>query len=100
MWLAKGGNDLWHLKPKHILFICECRSMALRVALVSFGSMSPDLDTLTRNWGTISRTSHSPGHPEPAAANLVDDGGSFSIVIRPTAHRTRRCKTFGLGWND
>src|SRR6056297_3063259 len=47
MRLAERGHDLWHFEPELAVFIGERRAVAVRVAFVAFGGMSPDLDALT-----------------------------------------------------
>src|SRR3954468_11242352 len=47
MRLAEDGNDLRHLEPELAVLVGERGAMALRLVLLAFGGVRPDLDALT-----------------------------------------------------
>ena len=64
--------------------------MAVRVTLVAFGRMCPDLDALAGKRSTIAGTADGTAHPETAATNPVHDRRPGPIVVGAAAHRPRR----------
>src|SRR6056297_1943883 len=62
--LAEGWHDLGHFEPKHTVFIGERRAVAVWIAFVAFGGMSPDLDALTGQRRAVTGATHGAGHPE------------------------------------
>ena len=60
--------------------------MALRVALVPFGGVRPDLDALAGKWRTVARAPHSARHPETTTANPIYDWRTGAVIVGPTTH--------------
>jgi len=44
--LTKSWNNLWHLQSELAVLVCECSPMTVRIALMTFGGVCPNLDTL------------------------------------------------------
>src|SRR6185312_7685331 len=53
MRLAKGGNDLRHLKTEHPVRVSECGAVTMQVSLMPFGRVRPDLDALPRKGNPV-----------------------------------------------
>ena len=92
MRLAESRDDLRHLKPEHPICVSERGTMALRVTLVPFGRMRPDLNTLTGKRFAIACTAHSSRHPKTSATDPIYNRGAWTVVVGPASHRERGCK--------
>ncbi len=86
MRLAKGGDDLRHLKTEHPVRVRERGPMTLRVSLVPFGRVRPDLDALTRKRDPIACAAYGPTHPEAAATDPIHDRRAKAVVVGPAPH--------------
>ncbi|NKB29053.1 MAG: hypothetical protein GKR99_16475 [Rhodobacteraceae bacterium] len=84
--LAKGRNNLRHLKPEYTIRVCKRCTMAVRVTFVPFGRVCPYLDALTRKQSPIARATHGAGHPETTATDPVHDWRTRNVVVISAAH--------------
>ncbi|MFK4582469.1 hypothetical protein ABIF83_005946 [Bradyrhizobium ottawaense] len=53
MRLAEDRNDLRHLEPELAVLVGERGAVALRLVLLAFGRVRPDLDTLPRERSAV-----------------------------------------------
>src|SRR4051812_41640791 len=87
MRLAKNGNNLRHLKTECLVVVGERGSMTLRLMLLPFGRVRPDLDALPGKRSPIACAAYGATHPEAALADPVHDRSTLSVVVRPARHR-------------
>ena len=73
MRFAECGDDLRHLEAEHPVRVSERRPMTMRISLVPFGRVRPDLDALPRKRGSVAGAAHGARHPEAAAADPLHD---------------------------
>ena len=97
MRLAKGGDDLRHLKTEHPVRVSERGPVTVRVSLVPFGGMRPDLDTLPRKRGPIARAASGARHPEAAATDPIHARRAREVVVGPALHRAGRREALRTG---
>ena len=97
MRLAKGRNDLRHLKTERPARVGERGSMTMRVSLVSFGRVRPDLDALPRKRSSVARAAHGARHPEAPAADPRNDRRAPQVVVGPALHRRGRREPLRAG---
>src|SRR6478609_10182242 len=67
--LAEDGNDLRHLEPELAVLVGERGAMALRLVLLAFGRVGPDLDALPGHRSPVAGAAHGAAHPEAALAD-------------------------------
>src|SRR4051794_11192008 len=91
MRLAKDGNDLRHLKTERAVLVGERGSMTLRLMLLPFGRVRPNLDALPGHWSPVACAPYGATHPEATLADPLHDRRAFAVVVRPTRHRLGRC---------
>src|SRR6478752_8364786 len=70
MRLAEDGNDLRHLEPELAVLVGERGAMTLRLVLLPFGRVRPDLDALPGEWSPVACAAYGTRHPE---ATLLPD---------------------------
>src|SRR5215510_2696551 len=58
MRLAKDGNDLRHLEPERPVLVGERGAMTLRLVLLPFDRVRPDLDALPGKRSPVARAAH------------------------------------------
>src|SRR5438045_3273633 len=92
MRLAKDGNNLRHLKTKRPVLVGERGSMALRLVLLSFGRVRPNLDTLPGKRSPVACAAYGAGHPEATLADPVHGRRALAVVVGPARHRRGRCE--------
>src|SRR3954470_6339077 len=63
MRLAKDRNDLRHLKTERSVLVGERGSMTVRLVLLPFGRVRPDLDALPSERNSVACTAYCPRHP-------------------------------------
>jgi len=90
--LAEDRNDLRHLETEFSVLVGERGSMTLRLVLLPFGGVRPDLDALPGERSRIAGTADSAGHPEASFADPLHDRRALAIVVCPTSHRLGRRK--------
>src|SRR6476646_10518656 len=69
MRLAEDGNDLRHLEPERSVLVGERGAMTLRLVLLPFGRVRPDLDALSRERSHVACAAHRAAHPEATLAD-------------------------------
>src|SRR3954467_11317713 len=69
MRLAKDRNDLRHIETELAVLVGERGAMALRLVLLPFGRVRPDLDALPGNRSSVAGAAHGAAHPEAALAD-------------------------------
>src|SRR6185369_2128872 len=97
MRLAEDGNDLRHLEPELAVLVGERGAMTLRLVLLPFGRVRPDLDALPGEWSPVAGAADGTAHPEAALADPVHDRRALAVVVRPTRHRLGRREAFSAG---
>src|SRR5215472_11425854 len=97
MRLAKEGNNLRHLKTERPVLVGERGSMALRLALLPFNRVRPDLDALAGKGSPVACAAHRATHPEAALADPIHDRRALAVVVRSAPHRIGRCEALCAG---
>src|SRR3954453_4372417 len=92
MRLAEDGNNLRHLETELAVLISERGSMTLRLVLLPFGRVRPNLDALAGKWSPIACAAYGARHREATFADPIHDRGALAVVVRPAGHRIGRCK--------
>src|SRR5438128_4058880 len=64
MRLAEDRNDLRHLETELAVLVGERGAMTLRLVLLPFGGVRPDLDALPGKRRPVARAAHGAAHPE------------------------------------
>src|SRR5215510_7285484 len=95
--LAKDRNDLRHLEPELAILVGERGPMTLRLVLLPFGGVRPNLDALPGKRSPIACTAYGATHPEATLADPVHDRRALAVVVRPARHRWGRCKALRAG---
>src|SRR5262249_17165517 len=91
MRLAKDGNNLRHLETEPPVLVGERGSMTLRLVLLSFGRVRPNLDALPGERSPVACTAYGATHPEPTLADPIYDRRALAVVVGPARHRRGRC---------
>src|SRR4051812_20889390 len=97
MRLAKDGNDLRHLETEHPVLVGERGSMTLRLMLLPFGRVGPNLDALSGKRRPVACAAYGATHPKATLADPIHDHRALAVVVRPARHRIGRCETFRAG---
>src|SRR5262249_25139388 len=92
MRLAKEGNDLRHLETELAVLISERGPMALRLVLLPFGRVRPNLDALSGERSPAAGAPHGAARPETTLARPVHDLRALDVIVGPSRHRLGRCK--------
>src|SRR5882724_3042263 len=92
MRLAEDGNNLRHLKPERPILVGERGAMTLRLVLLPFGRVRPNLDALPGKRSPVACASYGATHPEATLANPIHDRRALAVVVRPARHRIGRCE--------
>src|SRR6476619_7058427 len=98
MRLAEDRNDLGHLETELAVLVGERGPVTLRLVLLPFGRVRPDLDALLGERGSVAGTAHGAAHPEPALADPIDNRRALLVVVGSTRHRRGRreaCRACG-----
>src|SRR5262249_25094700 len=95
--LAEHGNDLRHLETEHAVLVGEGGAMALRLVLLPFNGVRPDLDALPGERSAVAGAAHGAGHPEATLADPFHGGRALAVVVGAALHRRGRCEAFGAG---
>src|SRR6478609_9210437 len=95
--LAKDRNDLRHLEPELAVLVGERGPMTLRLVLLPFGRVRPNLDALPGERRPVACAAYGAAHPEAALADPVHDRRDLPVIVRATRHRLGRCEAFGTG---
>src|SRR6478609_10239146 len=95
--LAKDRNDLRHLEPELAVLVGERGPMTLRLVLLPFGRVRPNLDALPGKRGPVACAAYGATHPEAALADPIHDRRALAVVVRTARHRIGRCEALGAG---
>src|SRR6185295_8264097 len=71
MRLAKDGNNLRHLETERPVLVGERGPMTLRLVLLPFGRMRPDLDALPGERSPVACAAYGATHPEASLADPI-----------------------------
>ena len=97
MRLAEHGNDLRHLETELPFASVRVAPYFLRVVLLPFGGVRPDLDALPRERCPVAGSANGARHPKTTPADPIDDGRALAVVVGAAGHRIGRCEAFGAG---
>src|ERR1044071_6937693 len=86
MRLAKERDDLRHLETELAVLVGERCSMTLRLVLLPFGRVRPDLDALAGERSPVAGAAHGAAHQESALADPIDDRRALAVVVRSARH--------------
>src|SRR4051812_14783168 len=92
MRLAEDGNDLRHFEPELAVLVGERGAMTLRLVLLAFDRVRPDLDALPGQGSPFAGAAHGAAHPEATLADPLHDRRALAVVVRPARHRLGRCE--------
>src|SRR6478609_5126459 len=95
--LAKDRNDLRHFEPELAVLVGERGPMTLRLVLLPFGRVCPNLDALPGKRGPVACAAYGATHPETTLADPIHDRRALAVVVRPARHRIGWCEAFGAG---
>src|SRR3954466_13125559 len=73
MRLAEDRNDLRHLETELAVLVGQRGAMTLRLVLLAFGGVRPDLDALPGQRSAVARAAHGAAHPKTALADPLHD---------------------------
>src|SRR5258705_13637565 len=90
MRLAKDGNNLRHLKTERPVLVGERGSMTLRLMLLSFGRVRPNLDALPGERSPVACAAYGATHPEATLADPIHGRRALAVVVGPARHRRGR----------
>src|SRR3954465_12546187 len=97
MRLAEDRNDLRHLETELAILVGERGAVALRLVLLPFGGVRPDLDALPGKRRAVAGAAHGTAHPETALPDPLHDRRALAVVVRAARHRFRGCETCRAG---
>src|SRR5271155_5470488 len=100
MRLAKDGNNLRYLETEHPVLVGERGSMSLRLVLLPFGRVRPNLDALPGKRSPVARAADGARHPEATLADPLHDRRALAVVVGPARHRRGRCEALRAGWQQ
>src|SRR3954447_7791672 len=97
MRLAEDRNDLRHLETELAVLVGERGAMTLRLVLLPFDGVRPDLDALACKRCPVAGAAYGTTHPEATLADPVHGRRALAVIVGPARHRGRRCETFPAG---
>src|SRR5262245_34151331 len=95
--LAKDRNDLRHLEPELAVLIGERGPVTLRLVLLPFGRVRPNLDALPSKRSAVACAAYGATHPEATLADPIHDRRALAVVVRPARHRLGRREALRAG---
>src|SRR5262245_49121293 len=92
--LAEDGNDLRHLETELAVLVGERGPMTLRLVLLPFDRVCPNLDALSGKRSPVARAAYGAAHPEATLADPLHDRRTLVgvVVVGPARHRRGRCE--------
>src|SRR5215831_19562688 len=90
MGLAEDGNNLRHLKAERAVLVGERGSMTLRLVLLPFRRVRPNLDALPGERSPVACAAYGAAHPKAALADPLHDRRAFDVVVGSARHRRGR----------
>src|SRR5215813_3188067 len=97
MRLAKDGNDLRHLETELAVLVGQRGAMTLRLVLLSFCRVRPNLDALAGERSPVACAAYGAAHPEATLADPIHDRRALEVVVRSAPHRIGWCEAFRAG---
>src|SRR5262245_46346742 len=97
MRLSKDGNNLRHFETELAVLVGERGPMTLRLVLLPFGRVRPNLDALPGKRSPVACAAYGATHPETTLADPIHDRRALAVVVRPTRHRLGRCEALRAG---
>src|SRR5262245_27799436 len=97
MRLAKDGNNLRHLETERPVLVSERGAMTLRLVLLPFGRVRPNLDALPFKRSAVPCAAYGATHPEATLADPIHDRRALAVVVGPARHRSGRCEALRVG---
>src|SRR5664279_4013531 len=97
MRLAEDGNDLRHLETERPVLVGERGAMTLRLVLLPFGRVRPDLDALPGKRSPVACAAYGATHPKATLADPIHDRRALAVVVGPARHRIGRREAFRAG---
>src|SRR6478735_12514265 len=95
--LAKDRNDLRHFEPELAVLVGERGPMTLRLVLLPFGRVCPNLDALPGKRGPVACAAYGATHPETTLADPIHNRRALAIVVGPARHRLGRREALRTG---
>src|SRR4249920_140909 len=89
--LAEDGNNLRHLETERTVLVGERGSMTLRLVLLPFGRVRPNLDALPGKRSPVACAAYGATHPEATLADPIHGRRALAVVVGPARHRRGRC---------
>src|SRR6478735_8894092 len=80
MRLAEDRNDLRHLEAELAVLVGERGAMTLRLVLLPFGGVRPDLDALPGQRSPVAGATYGAAHPEATLADPLHDRRAPAVV--------------------
>src|SRR5262245_6053941 len=97
MRLAEDRNDLRHLETELAVLVGERGPVTLRLVLLPFGRVRPNLDALPGERSPVACAAYGATHPEAALADPLHDRRTLAVVVRPARHRLCRREALRAG---
>src|SRR6201991_3472975 len=97
MRLAKDRNNLRHLETELTVLVGERGAMTLRLVLLPFSCVRPNLDALPGKRSPVACAAYGATHPETTLADPLHDRRALAVVIGPARHRSGRCEALPVG---
>src|SRR5690242_16842673 len=97
MWLTEDRNNLRHLKTERPALVGERGSVTLRLVLLPFDRVRPDLDALSGERSPVACAAHGTTHPEATLADPIHYRRAFAVVVGAARHRIGRCEAVRAG---
>src|SRR6201989_3051299 len=88
--LAEDRDDLRHLETELAVLVGQRGAMTLRLMLLAFDGVGPDLDPLPVEGRAVAGAAHGAAHPEAALADPLHHRGALAIIVGPARHRIGR----------
>src|SRR5437016_8555872 len=83
MRLPEDRNDLRHLEAELTVLVGERGAVTLRLVLLPFGRVRPDLDALAGERSPVACAAYGATHPESTLADPVHDRRPLAVVVGP-----------------
>src|SRR5262249_3132100 len=95
--LTEDRNNLRHLETEPTFLIGERSPVTLRLVLLPFGGVRPNLDALPGKRSPVACAAYGATHPEAALADPIHDRRALAVVVGPAGHRRGRCEALRAG---
>src|SRR5262245_8668331 len=95
--LAKDRNDLRHLQPELAVLVGERGPMTLRLVLLPFGRVRPNLNALPGKRSPVACAAYGATHPETTLADPIHNRRALAVIVGPARHRLGRREALRAG---